>query len=446
MSSSANKSENHSENIERRAKRLVLCLDGTWNSPYDVKEREDQHKVLKPSNTLKICRAVRPTNATTSQAQIAFYHNGIGSLAEYQGMANQLLHYIDHFLGGMWGAGFEGNVEDALHFLVLNFEAGDEIFIFGFSRGAATARAITHFLDWSGGLPKKEDAYYLPLLFRAYVDNHGTIKAQEVLEKINEDRQKQKKPLSPLKEFSPTIVKYLGVWDTVMALGSRFRSASASTSTHEKSFYLSETPAACVHHARQALAIDEARYDFRPEIWTKSRETQFLEQRWFAGAHSNVGGGYLHDGLANIAFHWVLDGAKDEGLDIDENYVNHYRSYHLDTMYDSSSAVYKIGDVLRFSVGRGERQLTGIPATANLYLDNSVIDRIREEPGTLRGKDDTKTMTPYRPENVLQLLACQPDLDEYLLNIGVKDLENKPLPDDVRISIGRLRINCANTK
>jgi uncharacterized protein (DUF2235 family) len=71
-----------------------------------------------------------------------YYDIGVGSLAQYPGTANRLLYLADKALGGAWGAGFEGNIEDALNFLVLNHREGDEVFIFGFSRGAATALAF----------------------------------------------------------------------------------------------------------------------------------------------------------------------------------------------------------------------------------------------------------------------------------------------------------------
>src|SRR2546422_608119 len=102
-----------------------------------------------------------------------------------------------------------------------------------------------------------------------------------------------------------------------MALGSRFQATAASTSSSARTFYAGPAPAACVERARQALAIDEHRFDFRPEIWTHRLAHQTMEQRWFAGVHSNVGGGYVNDGLANIAFHWILEGAVGQGLKID---------------------------------------------------------------------------------------------------------------------------------
>ena len=422
-------------------KRLILCLDGTWASAYDEKKRRDGHTVLKPANPLKMCRAVVPFDETTGRMQVAYYDIGVGALALYPGLSNRLLQRADRILGGGWGAGFEENVENALNFLVLNLEPDDEVFVFGFSRGAATARAVTQFLDWNHGLPEKEDAYYLPRLFRAYVVSHGAQEMQEQeLAAINADRAHEKRPLPPLKPFRPVRVKYLGVWDTVMALGSRFESTGASTSTAGRTFYAGTVPAACVDHARQALAIDEHRFDFRPEIWTGRRPHQTMEQRWFAGVHSNIGGGYIDDGLANIAFRWVLKGATAQGLKVSERFVGFYRPFPKDSLYDSYSTVYRILDFVRGRANAGKRSVIGLPVEANSDLDPSVIERMQSAPGDLQpGSDDRPPTQPYRPENVLVFLASQPDLGAYLDSIGVLDGKKIPLPEDVQQRIAELR-------
>lgn len=433
-------------------RRLVLCLDGTWNNPYDEQERVDRtphgdkqpprkapERVIKPSNPLKLCRAVLPYDGT-GRYQITYYHTGIGSLSEYPGRANRLLHLTDRLLGGVWGAGFEANVEEAVHFLVLNYEPGDEVFVFGFSRGAATARGLTRFLEWNNGIPQKEDAYFLPRLFQGFVASHGKPEAkQQNIADINKELLNDGK--AELQPFHPVTITYLGVWDTVMALGSRFEATGKSTAEAGWTFYAGATPAACVRHARQALAIDEHRYDFRPEIWTHASPDQRMEQRWFAGAHSNVGGGYAHDGLANIAFHWILEGATDEGLKIDPEYIRYFKPYPLDSLYDSSSLLYRIGDTLRLRSGKGRRTLDQ-PGAANLTLDGSVIKRIRATSHDLQPPKPGQTAAPYRPQNVLEFLACQQDLITYLAGIGINDLAEHPLPDDVQQRIAALRPRC----
>ena len=411
-------------------KRLVLCLDGTWNSGFDEHKRRDGHTVLKPTNTLKTSRAVLPV-AADGRLQLAYYDIGVGALAEYPGTSNRLLRFSDRVLGGAWGAGFEGNVEDALHFLALNFERDDDVYVFGFSRGAATARAVTQFLDWNGGLPQKRDAYYLPRLFRAYVNSHGAMwMAPQELANINADRAKEKTPKPPLDPFRPVRVKYLGVWDTVLALGSRFEASPDSTSVAARSFYTGSMPATCVVRARQALAVDEKRWDFRPEIWKGCLPHQTMQQRFFIGVHSNAGGGYGRDGLANIALDWILKGAREAELQFDEDYLKPFLQHLFAgaSLYESKTLLYRVLDGIRAPKGAGTRRLVGLPAEANWSIDPSIINRMSLDPAALAvGAEPDAIITTYRPQNVIELLAAQPDLEAYLQKIGA----TAPLPADV---------------
>lgn len=392
-------------------RRLILCLDGTWNSTANEREREDHSKVLRPTNTLKLCRAVLPM---ADRQQVAYYDIGVGSLALYSGMANRLLFRVDRLLGGVYGAGFEGNVEDALHFLSLNYQPGDDVFIFGFSRGAATARAITRFLEWSGGLLPKKDAYYFPFFFRAYIESHGDPAAmQKLLGETNARRTKTNR--EPLR-FELVPVRYLGVWDTVAALGSLFAPTGPTTSPSGRTFHTGQAPAACVRHARQALAIDEKRADFRPEVWSEVRPGQRMEQRWFAGVHSNIGGGLKTDGLANIALHWIVEGAEEAGLKLDAGFIRFYEPHPEAEVYESWGLPYQVFDAVRGRYGKGKRPITGL----NADLDPSVLEKMAGD-------------ATYRPENVLRFLAAQPDLTAY-----------GALPEDVRAHVEKLRARGGN--
>jgi uncharacterized protein (DUF2235 family) len=412
------------------AKRIILCLDGTWNSPFDEQKREDGTTVLRPSNVLKVARAVYP-QAAGGTPQLVYYDIGVGSLAKYPGIANRILARSDSWLGGGFAAGFEGNVEDALTFLTMNFVPGDEVFIFGFSRGAATARAVTHFLKWSKGVPRKFDAYYLPRLFRAYVMARGAEEAfgAEVAE-INREKTK----LHPL---VPVTITYLGVWDTVAALGSLAHLLRAKRVNAKRSFHIADAPASCVRTARHAIAVDEKRLDFPPEIWTRTSDpAQKMEQRWFAGVHSNVGGGYLKDGLANIAFHWILDGATGLGLEVDTQFTAFFPRLHSGTQNESLTRTYQTLEWVRRRKGKGVRELTGYPAAANLELDPSVIARMQEPSVPFKpGKKAAEVQRPYRPANVIRYLAAQNNLDAYLTSIGASG----PLPPDVMADIAAIQ-------
>jgi uncharacterized protein (DUF2235 family) len=387
-------------------RRLVLCLDGTWNSTSNEREREDHSKVFRPTNTLKLCRAVIP-NADVQQ--LTYYDIGVGSLAKYAGPANSLLHTADRYFGGLWGAGFEGNVEDALHFLNLNYLPGDDVYVFGFSRGAATARAITRFLEWSGGLLPKKDAYYFPFFFREYIEKKGDPGAMtNLLNQINTRRTSTNR--EPLR-FDPVQVQYIGVWDTVLSLGSRLKATGETTTPAGRSFHTGKAPATCVRSARQALAVDEKRFDFRPEVWSEVRPGQTMEQRWFPGVHSNIGGGLKTDGLANIALQWIVEGAVAAGLKLDSDFLRPFEGHPEAEVYESYSWGFQVLDAIRFSWGKGKRKIGGL----NADLDPSVVGKMR--------LDDK-----YRPGNVLQFLAERPSLTPY-----------EPLPDDVRRGIDKFR-------
>src|SRR5690606_22317876 len=206
-------------------------------SPFDQKVREDGRPVLKPTNVLKLCRAVLPVDPATGRSQLVYYDVGVGSLGDYPGFSNALLERTDKALGGAFGAGFEANMEQALHFVALNYQPGDEMLLFGFSRGAATARAVANFLDWYGGVPAKRDHYFLAKAFRAWVTGRGRVGADAVRERFARELESDGRP--PLAPTVPVPVSFLGVWDTVAALGSRLRATGEETSTR-KAFYLAE--------------------------------------------------------------------------------------------------------------------------------------------------------------------------------------------------------------
>jgi hypothetical protein len=412
-------------------------MDGTWNNTYARKEREDHHYVVKPSNVLKLARAVLPFDSKSNVDQVVYYDIGVGALASYPGLPNKLLGLSDRWLGGSRGAGFEGNVEDALGFLAFNHLPGDEVFIFGFSRGAAAAQAVTRFIDWAGGLPSKRDAYYLPALFRIYVESRGRTPSSTVLAQIDAARAAEQPARAPLGDFERISVVLLGVWDTVIAMGSR---AALPGREGSRSFHIAKQPAACVAHARQALAVDERRYEFRPEVWAGPRSEQTLHQRWFAGVHSNIGGGYVHDGLANLSFEWICRDAQAHGLALDTGFLQYYRGYAQDRQYRSDSWMYRLWDRLPRRRGRGPRKIGDWPATANLTLDRSVVRRIQADPDAPDPQNPGRLRYPqlrerYRPPNVLRFLADQPELEAYLVSLKV----DPDLPEDAMRRITKLR-------
>lgn len=378
-------------------KRLVICLDGTWNNP-EMERSAAGRTRYKPTNVLKIFRAVRPSGRDGT-AQIAFYLEGVGAFVGEPTRFARLQKLADRLLGGAFGGGFEARVKAAYRFLVANHEPGDAIYLFGFSRGAAQAHSLARFVDWVGGLLAKPDEYYIPELFAAFRRSRARPgAAAQVIAAI-----RARRPDDPgaLADPRPVEIELLGLFDTVLALGSRLRAdrgeQGVPTVEWRNSFHVGSTPPPIVRAACQALAIDEKRWDFRPQIWERAASPQqSLEQRWFPGVHSNIGGGYELDGLANFALYWMLSEAKGHGLELDSDYLAHFRPNPKGARPESLSRPMALLELLRGKRGRGRRALSA-RGGATLSIDPSAVRLLLEDP-------------TYRPANLLSALAEQPEL------------------------------------
>ncbi|NND00599.1 MAG: DUF2235 domain-containing protein [Gammaproteobacteria bacterium] len=437
---------NASENT--KAKKIVVCLDGTWNNPATKKETSEwKDKVYKPTNVVKTCRSVIGT-PRAGASQITYYDIGVGGLRKYSGGWNTTHRIVDNVFGGARGAGYEGNVEDAYRFLLQNYNSGDEIYIFGFSRGAATARTLTQYIDWSGGLLAKDCAYWLPRFFDTFLQHKSSrswVDEKKAIRSDTRESELHKKPYlasdeDRLKEsvdqilcvkdgkdqmIRPVEISYLGLWDTVLSLGRR-----------KDKFYVKPVPEKNIKSIRQALGIDESRFDFKPHIYhhpNKSKPSQNLQQRWFAGVHSNIGGGYVDDGLANHALYWVLEGAMagNKGLQLRPEFLNFYRPYAQDRLYNSRKWYWSVAEALRFRYKKGVRRIDPRSInmqSANLAVHPSAIERLgscRQEPylgknGEKRIKKHYPLDSLYRPKNLLRYLSALDalgDLEAYLIRM-----------------------------
>lgn len=408
-------------------RRIILCLDGTWNNTYTESERDDGSKVLKPSNVLKIARAVSPVDTSSNIDQLTYYDPGVGAMSDYPGRANRLLKFFDKRLGGAFGAGFEANIEEALTYLVNNYRPGsennaaDKVFIYGFSRGAATARALCKFIDWMGGIPSKKDAYFIPIFLRNYLSGKGKVSLENV--KYNLETENATNKNVKFNPMQPIAIELLGVWDTVVALSSRMYMQSNRT------FLVGESPPRCVLHAFHALAVDEQRADFLPEIWTSPGETLHFEQKWFSGVHSNIGGGYNNDGLANISLAWIVEKSMQFGLSFDQPFLRFYRPYYQDKLYESKDTFYKLRDfVLRRN---GVRRIGGKQVLKdNSQIHYSVLIRLLSDASEKKLRSDERKyprLEPYEPENLISFLKEQTDPLQYCLNVWV-DQRKKNAP------------------
>jgi uncharacterized protein (DUF2235 family) len=265
-------------------KRLVLCCDGTWNTP-------DQES---PTNVTKVALQVASQDPDGREQRV-FYNRGVGT------------DRWERVRGGAFGFGLSRDVRNIYRFLVETFEPGDELFFFGFSRGAFTARSTAGLIRNCG------------ILRREYADRVNQAYA------LYRSRNPRKKPNSIesaifRRSYShETYIRFIGVWDTVGALGIPSKSRLVKLINSRWEFHNTDL-SRIVNAAFQALAIDEKRRPFEPTLWKsrKDAERQRLEQVWFAGVHCDVGGGNKDPELAEIPLLWMVDRARDCGLAFQE--------------------------------------------------------------------------------------------------------------------------------
>lgn len=384
-------------------KRFVICLDGTWNNASKENERDDGSKVFRPTNVLKMARATEKYDSN-GNLQITYYDEGVGAMNRAPNMRTKMVRFFDNKLGGGWGAGFEVNIEEAYTFLANNYDHADEVFIFGFSRGASQARSLCNLIEWAGGFPAKNDVYYIPRIVTAYLEAKGQGSVKTLIDEINLRRtQRNDQPLEP---FLVPKMAFLGVWDTVLALGSRIQAREGSSNESVR-FHTPATPPRSVRTIRHALAIDEQRHDFQAEIFDGPGECRDFEQRWFAGVHSNVGGGLMDDSLANCALLWMVEQAAACGLALNPAYLKFFRCYAAGKASEKT-VFYKAGDTLMRPI-RGFQGIRQLTSAAGSTLDKSVLTRLNANPAEHKNLGEA-----YRPETLLAYLAANPGYDHEL--------------------------------
>jgi uncharacterized protein (DUF2235 family) len=211
--------------------------------------------------------------------------------------------------GGAFGAGLNKNVQDCYRFLVQNYNPGDQLFLFGFSRGAYTIRSLAG-LIYNCAILKRRHAKRIVQAFQLY--KNTKIKPKDP--KSVDFRKKYSVPDSQGIDF-------IGVWDTVGAMGIPFRMLGFLNEEH---LFHDQEIGPTIKVARHALALDERRNDYKPTIWD-DRPGMDLKQVWFSGVHSDIGGGYgadtkgTHKGdrLGDIPFRWMLGEAVSFGLEVE---------------------------------------------------------------------------------------------------------------------------------
>jgi uncharacterized protein (DUF2235 family) len=270
-------------------KRLIVCCDGTWN-------RADQPA---PTNVRKLCVAIDETDDLPVPQQVK-YEPGVGTRS------------LEHILGGGFGIGLSRNVQDCYAWLVERYEPGDDLFFFGFSRGAFTARSLAGLVRNSGIL-RRENAGLVKAAYKLYrsrkPDDAPSAKAAEDFRAANSHPDAQ--------------IAFIGVWDTVGALGIPIDGFRPPWLSKRWTFH-DTTLSRAVKNAYHAMSIDERRRPFEPTLWVKKVNAdgtveeppadQTVRQVWFAGVHSDVGGGYPDASLSAIPLRWLVNRAVACGL------------------------------------------------------------------------------------------------------------------------------------
>lgn len=284
-------------------KRIALFADGTWNSP-------EQGSA---SNVLRLARALKP--GTLQAKQIAFYDWGVGTDRK-------------KIAGGISGAGIDKNIIDCYRFLVHNYAEGDQLFLFGFSRGAYTVRSLAGFIR-NCGLLKREHATQIPSAYKLYRKRaRASGPNGEIATRFRRNY--------AVADLTP--IEFVGAWDTVGALGVP---VPFWGTLGEKEFLFHDTePSKIIRQARHAVSIDEDREDFCPTLWDE-KPGMDLKQLWFSGVHSDIGGGYKESGLSDCSLQWMLEQANQFGLEFESHLLTKLASNPLGKQHNERRGIYR---------------------------------------------------------------------------------------------------------
>ena len=308
-------------------KRIAIFADGTWNSP----EKGGA------TNVLRMARAVKPEAG--GQEQVAFYDWGVGTDRK-------------KIAGGISGVGIDKNIMDCYRFIVHNYDENDKLYFFGFSRGAYTARSLGGFIR-NCGLIKREHADKIPDAYRLYRKRTRASRPDEP------DAVEFRKNYA-VANITP--IEFIGAWDTVGALG--IPVPFWGTLNDNKFLFHDAEPSKIVQHARHAVSIDENREDFKPVLWTDKPGLDVL-QVWFAGVHSDVGGGYKEKGLSDIASDWIRKEATKCGLEFEQHFLDSVTPDSSDKQHQERRGIYRVR-------GKHIRDITGpVHASVKFRWDNN---------------------------------------------------------------------------
>ncbi|MDF1597638.1 MAG: DUF2235 domain-containing protein [Acidimicrobiia bacterium] len=331
---------------------IVLCLDGTGN----------QVKAKGNTNVLGLYEMLDLSDPTR---QVAFYDPGVGTFST-PGAWTPLSSRFTKLMGLAFGTGIKTNLEEAYTYLIRNYQPGDSVSIFGFSRGAFTARGLAG-LTHRAGVMRPGAENLVPYLVRSYTK--GDRWSDDDWDKVDRFAATFSHEIGGSHSLP---IHYLGLWDSVKALGYlRF---------DPKWPYTRQLPNA--RTIRHAVSINERRRPYEEYLVHPKGKTD-LREAWFAGVHSDVGGGFSFDReLATIALKWMTDGALDQGLLLRPGA---YKKACSVSKSDAEGTVHEMGKVWALLTFR-TRPITPVDAR----IHQSVKDRMAAMPAYTIGADLTK--------------------------------------------------------
>jgi hypothetical protein len=353
-------------------RRLIICCDGTWNTP-----EQEENNLPSPTNVVRLYNALAETDAD-GNVQVKYYHTGVGTEGSF----------LSKTAGGIYGEGLDKNIKSAYFWLANNYEPGDALYAFGFSRGAYTVRSLGGLMGRCGlpvlkGVNSKEA---WPRIDVAY--EQGYAKGQ--------DSAQWRQPEWAWLEPQAVPIEFVGVWDTVGARGVPDDLALLNLLDKPEEWRFYDTRLGKhVKKARHAVAMDEMRASFTPTLWTDEQDNPVYEdptgrvkQLWFPGVHSDVGGGYSSAGLSDIALDWMINEAAATGLAFGDNFRQQIRPDPKGVLHDSLKGVFR---TLR-TRPRNLPNLDREQPSENSPFHASSIERHRNPP---------ITQAPYHPTRKL---------------------------------------------
>jgi type VI secretion system (T6SS) phospholipase Tle1-like effector len=256
-------------------KHLIICLDGTWSDA----------DAPAPQTNIALLAGIIDPKPREGPEQRVYYEAGVGTGG-----------FIDRIAGGAFGKGLSANVLAAYRFLSQFYAPGDNIYVFGYSRGAFTARSLCGFMSASGLLTQD-------MCNAANLDFAWAYYRTPPRSRYPADRAR----LGRITHVPEPRVRFLGVFDTVGALGIP-KTFTSRLGRRSLQFHDADV-SSIVDHSCHALAIDEYRLEFEASVWTEPRHRRYqtVEQAWFPGSHANIGGGCEDRGLSDLALEWMLN-------------------------------------------------------------------------------------------------------------------------------------------